>query len=221
MTVLDLSIDELLTTTRAVRKRLDFSRPVEIGVIKECLQIALQAPSASNSQNWHFVIVTEPGKKQQIADLYRKAWNTYLSRPTAAPQLHQDDPILGPVQQRVASSGQYLTQHLEKAPVFVIPCVEARVETIEPPRAVVVQASTYASIIPATWSFMLAARSRGLGTCWTTLHLMYEKEVAGILGIPFEEVTQVALIPVAYTRGTKFRPAARKSLREVLHLESW
>ena len=221
MTVLNLSVDELLTTTRAVRKRLDFSRSVDINVIKECLELALQAPTASNSQNWHFVIVTDFDKKQKIAELYRQAWDTYLTMPTAAPQLHQDDPVLGPVQQRVVSSAEYLTHHFEEVPVFVIPCVEGRVEAVEAPMAVVLQASTYASIIPAAWSFMLAARSRGLGTCWTTLHLMHEKEAADILGIPFEEVTQIALIPVAHTLGAKFRAAARKPLQGALHLESW
>jgi nitroreductase len=194
---------------------------VEIGIIKECLELALQAPTASNSQNWHFVVVTDFDKKQKIAELYRQAWKIYLDMPVAAPRLYQDDPILGPVQERVVSSGEYLTQHLEEAPIFVIPCVEGRVEEVEASMAVIMQASTYGSIIPAAWSFMLAARSRGLGTCWTTLHLMYEKDVAGILDIPFEKVTQVALIPVAYTRGTQFKPAARKPLEDVLHLESW
>jgi nitroreductase len=221
MTILDLSVDELLTTTRAVRKRLDFSRPVDIDVVKECLEIALQAPSGSNAQNWHFLIVTDFDKKKKLADLYRRAWDAYLNMPGSVPQLYQDDPVLGPVQQRVMSSGEYLTHHLEEAPVFVIPCVEARVEAVEAPMAVLFQASTYASIIPAAWSFMLAARSRGLGTCWTTLHLLYEKEAADILGIPLEKVTQVALIPVAYTKGTKFRSAARKPLGDVLHLEAW
>jgi nitroreductase len=200
---------------------LDFSRPVEIATIKECLELAIQAPTASNSQNWHFVVVTDLGKKQKIAEFYRQAWKIYLDMPVSAPRLYQDDPVLGPVQERVVSSGEYLVQHLEEAPAFVIPCVEARVEKVEAPMAVIMQASTYGSIIPATWSFMLAARSRGLGTCWTTLHLMYEKEVAALLDIPFEKVTQVALIPVAYTRGTEFKPAARKPLEEVLHLEAW
>ena len=216
MTALNLSVDELLSTTRAVRKRLDFERTVGIDVIKECLEMALQAPNGSNSQNWHFLIVTELSKKQKIAEFYRQVWEEYSKSPRAADRLHQDDPVLAPVQKRIFSSAEYLAQNLEKTPILFIPCIAGRVEKVSGPIA-----GFHASIIPAVWSFMLAARSRGLGTCWTTFHLKYEKEVAAILEIPFEKITQVALIPVAYTIGTKFKTAARKPLKEVLHLESW
>jgi nitroreductase len=221
MPVLDLSADELLTTTRAVRKRLDLTRTVEIDVVKECLELAIQAPSGSNAQGWHFIVVTDGEKKQKIAEFYRTAFKSYRDQPRAAGNLHQDDPVLGRIQQRIVSSAEYLAEHLEKVPVFMIPCIEGRIEQISGRGAVVAQASTYGSILPAVWSFMLAARSRGLGTCWTTLHLVYEKQVAEILGVPFEAVTQVALIPVAYTLGTAFKPAARKSVEGVLHLEGW
>jgi len=60
-----------------------------------------------------------------------------------------------------------------------------------------------------------------LGTCWTSVHLFYEQEAAAVLGIPYEQVTQAALIPVAYTLGTNFKPAARKSLESVLHCDRW
>ena len=219
MTVLNLSVDELLSTTRAVRKRLDFIRPVEISLIRECLELALQAPSGSNSQNWHFVVLTDFNTKHRIAQCYRKSWQGYAQSTGAAHRLHQDDPVLGPAQKRVFDSAEYLAENLEKVPVFLIPCILGRVENAGASNAA--QAGTYGSIIPAIWSFMLAARSRGLGTCWTSLHLSHEKEVAEILGIPFQEVTQVALIPVAYTQGTQFKSAARKPLQEVMHLESW
>ena len=219
MTSLNLSVDELLSTTRAVRKRLDLNRPVAIGLVKECLELALQAPSGSNSQNWHFIVLTDYNKKLQIARLYRQSWQRYAEMPGAAHNLHQDDPILAPAQKRIFDSATYLAGNLEKVPVFLIPCISGRVEEAGVSNADL--AGTYASIIPAIWSFMLAARSRGLGTCWTSLHLSHEKEVAEILGIPFQTVTQVALVPVAHTRGTQFKAAARKPLHDVIHLEAW
>ena len=108
MTALNLSVDELLSTTRAVRKRLDFERTVGIDVIKECLEMALQAPNGSNSQNWHFLIVTELSKKQKIAEFYRQVWGEYSKSPRAADRLHQDDPVLAPVQKRIFTSAEYL-----------------------------------------------------------------------------------------------------------------
>lgn len=217
MSLLPLGLDELLTTTRAVRRRLDLDRPVERSVIEECLQIALQAPSGSNRQRWHFVVVTDQDKRLAIAELYRKSWAAYLTSPTAAPNLHYDDPVREAVQQRVGESAQYLADHLERVPVFLIPCFEGRVDG-QPSSA---QAGTWGSILPAVWSFMLAARARGLGTAWTTLHLPHEREAAAILGIPYEQVTQAALIPVAYTRGTDFKPAHRVPLASVAHWDAW
>ncbi len=218
---LALSPDELLTTTRAVRKRLDFARPVSVALIRECLEIALQAPTGSNAQGWQWVVVTDPEKRSAIAELYRKAWAIYPSMPASAHQVHAADSSMTEVQARVVSSAEYLANNLEKAPVFVIPCISGRVEGIPAPMGVVAQASSYGSILPAAWSFMLAARARGLGTAWTTLHLFHEAAVAEILGIPFAEITQCALIPVAYTKGTDFRAGPRKALDPVLHVDRW
>jgi nitroreductase len=218
---LPLSPDELLTTTRAVRKRLDFARPVELGVVRECLEIALQAPTGSNAQGWQWMIVTDPAKRLAIAELYRKAWAVYPSMPASAHQVHAGDPSMTGVQAAVVSSAEYLAANLERAPVFLIPCIAGRVEGIPAPFGVVAQASTYGSVLPAVWSFMLAARARGLGTAWTTLHLMHEEAVAKILGIPYAEITQCALIPVAYTRGTDFKAGPRKPLDPILHVDSW
>jgi len=216
----NLSPDELLSTTRSVRRRLDLDRPVELHLIRECLTLALQAPTGGNAQGWHFVVVTDRAKRQALADLYRQAWGIYSAQVVAALQEHD----LGPATQasfaRIGSSAAYLAEHLHDVPVLVIACIEGRVE--QPSRiAVFQQASIYGSILPATWSFMLAARSRGLASCWTTLHLMFEAQAAQVLGIPYESITQAALIPVAYPKGTAFRPAARKPLDEVLHLEAW
>lgn len=222
MSTLPLSPDELLTTTRSVRKRLDLDRPVELSLVKECLEIALQAPSGSNAQGWHFVVVTDPAKRRGLAEIYRKAWDVYRTMPFAAHHVHADDPSMKEVQERVVASGQHLADHLERVPVHVIPCVAGRFEAVPPPMSVLAQASAYGSILPATWSFMLAARARGLGTAWTTLHLWHEAEAAALLGIPHESVTQCALIPVAHVLGgARFRPAPRKPLDGVLHVDGW
>jgi nitroreductase len=207
------STDHLLTTTRSVRKRLDFTRPVPRDVIEKCLEIALQAPTGSNSQNWHFVVVTDPAKRKALADLYRQGWSLYTQLPR--PELPADDPRSGQLP-RVVDSAQYLTDHLHEAPVMIVPCIEGRVENM-PQFA---QASVYGSILPAVWSLMLALRSRGLGSAWTTIHLMHEKEAAAILGIP-ETWTQAALLPVAYFTGTDFKPAKRLPLAKVVSWNAW
>jgi nitroreductase len=221
MSQLDLSNDQLLSTTRAVRKRLDFDRPVEHSVLMECMELALQAPSGSNAQNWHFVFVTDAAKRAQIAELYKATFAGYAESPMSAAAVHADDPSMADTQARVMSSAQYLADNMHRAPVFFIPCAAGRIDSLSGEGANVAQSSTFGSVIPAAWSFMLAARARGLGTCWTTLHLMHERAVAEILGLPYDEVTQIALIPVAYTKGTDFKPAPRKPMDGVVHFDSW
>lgn len=218
MTHLNLSADEVLTTTRAVRKRLDFERPVDMPLLRECLEIALQAPSGSNAQGWHFVLVTDAQKKAAIARYYKQAFDEYAGGANAPTQQHRDDPAMAATQQRVLDSARYLADNLHRVPVMLIPCCSGRPDA--PGAPIALQAALLGSIIPAAWSFMLAARERGLGTCWTSLHLMHEKEIAELLGIP-DDVAQVALIPVAHTLGTEFRPGPRKSLDHVLHVDAW
>lgn len=218
MSKLNLSADQVLTTTRAVRKRLDFDRPLEMSVIEECLEIAIQAPSGSNSQGWHFVVVTDDDRKAAIAEWYQKAFADYEASPAQPTALHTDDPAMAQVQQRVLGSAQYLAANMARAPALLIPCCTGRVDAAGIPYSQI--AGTFGSIVPAIWSFMLAARERGIGTCWTTLHLNYEQKVATILGIP-AEYSQVALIPVAYSVGTDFKAAPRKPLAPVLHTNSW
>lgn len=215
---LNLSADEVLTTTRAVRKRLDLDRPVDIAEIRECLEIALQAPSGSNSQGWHFVLVTDPEKKAAIAEYYRKAFDEYEAGPNQPTKQHQDRPDMAPTQEKVLSSARYLADNLARVPAMLIPCCTGRPDAPDLPLAAT--ASIYGSVIPAVWSFMLAARERGIGTCWTTLYLIYEQEIATLLGIP-EDYAQIALIPIAYTKGTDFKLAPRIDLDQVLHNESW
>jgi len=202
------SVDELLTTTRAVRKRLDLTRPVGREVILECIQLAMQAPTASNTQDWRWIVVTDPDKRAAIAEIYSSIGAQYLA---LAAQNASD-----PQTQRVYQSAMSLTDTLAKVPVHVIPCLEQRIDGAE----LGIAAAAWASIIPAGWSFLLALRSRGLGSVWTTMHLFKEKEVAELLGIP-ETVTQAALFPVAYTIGTDFKPAARPPAESITYWDSW
>jgi len=219
--LLDLSPDALLSTTRAVRKRLDLERPVPMEAVRECLRLAFQAPTGSNAQGWHFLLVTQAEKRLALAEIYRKAFAVYRNMPQAVQNAEGGDPAQAKQMERVVSSAEHLAANLEKVPIHVIPCIEGRVDQLQGPGASLAHAGVYGSILPAVWSFMLAARSRGLGTAWTTLHLMHEKEAAEILGIPYEKVTQVALVPLAWSVGTDFKPARRKPLEDHVHLNSW
>jgi nitroreductase len=215
---LGLDADALLSTTRAVRKRLDLEREVDDAVLTECMELALQAPTGSNSQRWHFVFVRDAAKRERIASWYRSAFEAYAKSPASPVAQAGDDADRAATQQRVLSSAEYLAEHLHRVPVFLIPCIEGRLDGGLPQGAL---AGAYGSILPAVWSFMLAARERGLGTCWTTLHLGAERETAELLGIPYESVTQVALVPIAHTKGTDFRPGPRKAMDEVIHHDAW
>lgn len=208
MTLQSLSPDQLLATTRTVRRRLDLTRSVERALLEECLQLAAQAPTGGNAQGWHFVLVTEAAPKLAIADLYRRS-----------KAKHDPDPAeVSPGNRKTMESSAYLAEHLHEVPVLVIPCIEGRIENA----SAVVQAVTWSSILPAAWSFMLAARARGLGSAWTSLHLEYEQDAAQILGIPYEDVMQVALIPVAYALGNDFKPARRRlRVTEFTHWNRW
>jgi nitroreductase len=206
--------DELLSTTRSVRRRLDFDRPVPRELIVECIQLAVQAPTGSNRQGWQWVVVTNADAKRFIGERYRASWYEYnaAGRTTYA----SDDPRAAQ-QPRVVRSAQYLADRMGEVPAMVIPCIEGRVDG----QSNLAIAGLYGSIVPAAWSFMLAARLRGLGSAYTTLHLKYEQEVAERLGIPFERVTQAALLPVAYYTGDAFRPAERLPVDHLVHWESW
>ena len=191
MTDFDLSqTDKLLSTTRSVRKRLDLDREVPESVIVECLRLAVQAPTGSNTQGWRWIVVTDPDKKRELARMYVEGGRGYLESAAGRE--------MEPQTRRVYESALFLCDILERVPVLVIPCIEGRAESTMN----ILSASTYGSIIPAAWSFMLALRSRGLGSAWTTLHLFKEQEAAELLGVPYDQVTQVALLPVAYTVGS-------------------
>jgi nitroreductase len=213
---LNLSIDEVLTTTRSVRKRLDLDKPVPRAVLMECLELALQAPTGSNAQGWQWVFVDDAEKKKAIADIYLANAKGYLSLP--APEYPEGD-TRGERMELVRDSAMYLAEHMHRVPVLMIPCLQGRVE--QAPLGL--SASFWASLFPAVWSFCLALRSRGLGSCWTTLHLLGdgEKRAAEIVGIPFEEYSQGALLAIAYTKGTDFKRAKRLPAEQVTHWNAW
>ena len=204
--------DRLLTTTRAVRKRLDLDRPVDRALVLDCLRIATQAPSGGNSQPWRWLVVDDSDLRAGLAELYRRGYGPYIELQKAAIVAAGGDenhPIL--------RSSDYLADHLHEVPIHVIPCLLTRLPERPTPADT---AGFYGSILPAVWSFALALRSRGLGTAFTTLHLHHEREAAELLGIP-DTVTQVALLPVAHVTGSDFRPADRKPVETVTYWNRW
>lgn len=212
---LNLSADEVLSTTRAVRKRLDLTRPVPRRLIEECVDLATQAPTGRNRQRWHFLVVTDKIQRAAVADIYRRAVHVARGTPLTENDLrrmnaHGSWP-------RIADGLQYLYDHIHQVPAIVIPAVEGRTD-----RATVTeQAGTWGSILPAVWSFMLAARDRGLGTVWTTAQAPLERELTAVLGVPYDDIMLAALIPLAFTIGTDFRPAKRIGREQVLHWNKW
>lgn len=209
------TVDHLLTTTRSVRKRLDLTRPVARDVIERCLEIAIQAPTGSNRQNWHFMVVTDAERRARLGKLYRQSFAIYRGpQPEATAQTPRSPRARQ--MHRVMDSASYLAEHLHEVPVLVIPCIRGRVEDLSPMEL----AGLYGSILPAAWSLMLALRARGLGSAWTTLHLRYEAQAAELLAIP-PNITQVALLPVAYYTGDDFRPARRKSPAAFTYWNEW
>ena len=207
---LGLSADEVLTTTRSVRKRLDLSRPVPRHVLTECIDIAHQSPTGSNSQRWRWMLVDDPDKKRAIAEIYRTHFEAaYADAPEPEPGSQAD---------RIRESAQHLADHLHDVPVHVIPLLADRMGEGTPSFR---QASRWGGILPAVWSFMLALRERGIGSAWTTLHLRDERAVADLLGIPFDEYTQAGLFPVAYTVGTDFKLAKRPPAEEFIRWNEW
>ena len=228
----DLTCDELLTTTRSVRRRLDTTRPVERATVEECLRLAFQAPNGSNLQRWRWIVVDDPVTRAAMADINRRALEDQIAASAREAEAKQAAPPPTPpaptpptpgragarpaadpaAYRRMSASVLHLIEHLHEVPVLVVPCMFGRPEG----RTVFQLASTWGSILPAAWSFMLALRTRGLGSAWTTLHLWREEEMADLLGIPYQKVTQVGLFPVAYTIGDGFRPADRSGSADAI-----
>lgn len=217
------SVDHVLTTTRSVRQRLDLDSPVPLEMIEEAIQIALQAPTGANTQTWRFIVVTDAADKAAIADYYRRGAASYVEGKTAlsrtgvtAMREYEAEDLRQQQRDAVLKSGGYLMEHLQRVPVMIIPCIEGRFEQDD----VFTQASMWGSILPATWSLMLALRSRRLASAWTTLHLQYEQDVSALLGIP-SNYTQAALLPVAWLTGGDLKPAKRLPVEEVTYWGKW
>ena len=213
--LLPLSSDELLTTTRAVRKRLDLTRPVPRSLIEECIEIAVQSPSGSNRQGWHWVLVEDAETKQALADIYGGVFDKYMLAPASASYAEGDTRALR--RDAVSASARYLREHFHEVPTLLVAYNEGRTDG----QPVSVQAGYWGSVIPAVWSFMLALRARGLGSAWTTMTCRHEAEVAALLGVPNDRFMQVGMFPIAYTIGTDFKPAPRLDTASVIHWGRW
>ncbi|MEV6275009.1 nitroreductase family protein [Nocardia sp. NPDC051832] len=196
----------LLTTTRAFRRRLDLTRPVDRQDLLDCLDIAVHAPSGTNRQPWRFLVLEDPAIKHEVAEFYRKGFAAYLSARTPRPD-----------QLRDLASGRYLADHLHEVPALVLVCSPGR-----PAASAVQLASFYGSVYPMVWNLLLALHSRGLGSTLTTAHLAHEREVAELLGIPFDDISQVALLPVAHLKpGTGSPSGPRTPAAELTRWDRW
>ena len=213
----DLTIDELLTTTRSVRKRLDCDRPVEREVIEDCVRIGMQTPSGSNRQAWQWVFVEEPGAKLRLAEIYRRQFDaTYRVTPVGT----YADPKSQAQAHRRRESAIWLADNFERVPLIMVPCQEGRIDSAGPGA----QAAFWGSFLPAVWNFMLALRSRGLGSAWVTMNLSRpggERETAEVLGIPHEQFTQAGMFPIGYTKGVDFKPVPTPPPEQVVHWNRW
>jgi nitroreductase len=219
MPLLPLTPDELLSTTRAVRKRLDFDRPVPDELIRECIDLSMQSPSGSNNPTMQFVVVRDPAKKAAIGEIYRQCFEMYKTWDGVyIGSIDKGDESANTTQARSASSADFLGERMGDAPALIIACNQGGRADGMP---AIMSANMFGNVLPAMWSFMLAARARGLGTCWTTLHLVMEQQVADVLGIPFDTVQQACLSPIAFTKGTDFKPAQRPSADSVIHWDQW
>ncbi|MFP6625420.1 MAG: nitroreductase family protein [Myxococcota bacterium] len=203
------SVDIALTTTRSVRRRIDWERPVQPEVIERCIDIATQAPTGLNLEAWRFLVLTDPARKLGMAELYRKSFEQMAElRAEYARQTGTQPPALRKVHRDLAD-------RLHEMPALILVCMQGR-----PDDALARQVGFYGSILPAAWSLMVALRTRGLGSTWTSLHLIHERETAKLLGIP-DDVTQTVLLPVGYMRNAVLAPAPRKAAREVTYWNEW
>jgi len=206
--MLDLDPDQLLTTTRTVRKRLDFDRPVPRPLIEECLEIAFQAPNGGNMNNWRWVVIDDAALIAKTAEIYLGGLEDFIA--TFGDRGYPGAKVPGA--DRIESSTTHLQENFHRCPALLLPLFSGRTEGAN----VLYNASLWGSIIQSVWSFMLALRARGLGSAWTTAHLWREKQLAELLEIPVERYTQVGLFPIAYTIGTDFKRAYRKPAAEVI-----
>ena len=188
-------------------------------LIRECVALAMQSPSGSNNMTMQFVVVRDEAKRAAIGEIYKQCFAIYRSLDGVYVGSIQKETAEEQAQQkRVEDSAVYLSEHLAESPAIVIACNNgARLDNVP----AIMSALMTGNVLPAMWSFMLAARARGLGTAWTTMHLMMEQQVADVVGIPFDSVQQLCLSPLAYTVGTDFKPAARPEPDTIIHWDTW
>lgn len=198
-------VDAVLSTTRAVRRRLDLERPVDNQTLLDCIDLAEQAPTGGNLGSRRWIIVRDQAVKDQLGELYRESALPFMA--AAADRLRGT----GHPQERVMESAVHLAEHLAEVPAIVIPTIIGRHDGGSRP-------GLFDSVIQAAWSFCLALRARGLGTTWVTAALQDEARVKEILGIP-EHMTEIVLFPVAYTKGTEFSRAPRRPAREIAYFD--
>jgi len=210
-------VDRLLTTTKAVRRRLDLHRPVDRETIVECIRLASYSPNASNAQEWHWIVIDDPDQIARVGEQYRKCTVEVVSKMLAVKEAAGDD-----AGARISRSIIYLAEHMAEVPVIVIPCYDVEEGSrrygrlIGPERPTwTMEPGMYASIYPAVWSFLLALRSRGLGSTLTTAHQSDQAAMAEILGIP-PTWDQTALLPVAHTTGGDFKPSPRAPVEDMI-----
>ncbi len=215
--IVEMDNDALLTTTRSVRKRLDFSRSVPLNLLRECINIAVQAPTSANRQHWSFVIVQDPGQRRKIGEIYSRQWDWLASSPYSVASQFADDEVRSAQQLRTSDSGAYLARHLAEVPVLVLPCIAVEGDGEIDNES---QADVWGSIMPAAWNYMLAAHTRGLGVAWTSLTTRVNDEIRAIVGYP-QNVYHAALLPTAYYTGSTFKPAKRIPLDEIIHVDTW
>ncbi len=194
------AVDWALGTTRSVRRKIDWERPVERHLIEECIEVAVQAPTGMDAEAWRFLVLDEPEPKQAVAELYRRAMERFAA-------VRPDGP---------KSTAQQLAARLEDLPALILVCSEG--QPFADSNAM--RVAFYASVLPAAWSLMVALRARRIGSTWTTLLLAHEQEAARALGIP-DGVTQTVLLPVGHMDGARLRPAARRPAREVTYWNAW
>lgn len=198
--------DRLLTTTRAVRKRLDFDREVPDQVIFDCIDAAEQAPTGGSDASRRWIVVRDQVVKDQLGEIYK---NSGQFMHTWADRLDGT----GHFKERIMSSSAYLVDNLAQAPVLVIAAIWGEHDNSGRP-------GLFDSVVPSAWSFNLALRARGLGTAYTTMLNAHVDELAEILGIP-DGVTTIVTFPVAYTKGLSFKQAPRRPAHEITYFDQW
>jgi len=205
---LNLTVDEVLSTTRAVRRRLDVTQPVPRAVLEECLELAMQAPNGTNRNEWRWIVVDDREMVAKLAAEYNAAMGAYQQGPGDSAAL--TDGVPG--EDRIVASAYALAEKLHQMPAILIPLMPGRSDG----KPLSEQSPMWGSILPAVWSFLLALRERGLGSAWTTVASRRERQIAELLGIPRDRYTQVGMFPIAYTIGVNFKKAYRKPVSEVL-----